>query len=150
MQCASSAPSRRSGSRARKRPGTYIPNWRALLLLLNLLCLQLAYSSTSYSHHRLGFPLEGTKQNPISYIFSCIKLGMIVQFAQFASLVQPSFWHELTNLKIDVLRLSDEIVPISASYSGGRSVKDRETGQEIALGTNLTIGSESFEKGAPQ
>ncbi|KZP04878.1 E1-like protein-activating [Athelia psychrophila] len=72
---------------------------------------------------------------------------MIVQFAQFSSLVQPSFWHELTNLKIDVLRLSDEVVPISASYSGGRSVKDRETGQEIALGTNLTIGSESFEKG---
>jgi ubiquitin-like modifier-activating enzyme ATG7 len=70
----------------------------------------------------------------------------IVQFAPFASLVQPSFWHELTNLKIDVLRLSDEAVPISATYSTGRSVKDRETGQEIPLGCNLTVGSESFDK----
>ncbi|KIM80534.1 hypothetical protein PILCRDRAFT_789269 [Piloderma croceum F 1598] len=70
----------------------------------------------------------------------------IVQFAPFSSLVQPAFWHELTNLKIDVLRLSDEILPITGSYSVGRSVKDRETGQEIALGCNLTIGSESLEK----
>ncbi|KAF9457980.1 hypothetical protein BDZ94DRAFT_1313718 [Collybia nuda] len=71
----------------------------------------------------------------------------IVQFAPFSSLIQPSFWHELTNLKIDVLRLSDEALPISGSYSTGKSVKDRETGQEIALGCNLSIGSESFDKG---
>ena len=70
----------------------------------------------------------------------------IVQFAPFSSLVQPAFWHELTNLKIDVLRLSDEVLPIIGSYSVGRSVKDRETGQEIALGCNLTIGSDLFEK----
>lgn len=70
----------------------------------------------------------------------------IVQFAPFSSLIQPSFWHELTNLKIDVLRLSDEALPISGSYSAGRSVKDRETGQEIALGCNLSVGSESFDK----
>lgn len=72
----------------------------------------------------------------------------IVQFAPFSSLVQPAFWHELTNLKIDVLRLSDDILPITGSYSVGRSVKDRETGQEIALGCNLSVGSESFEKGS--
>jgi ubiquitin-like modifier-activating enzyme ATG7 len=71
----------------------------------------------------------------------------IVQFAPLSSLVQPSFWHELTNLKIDVLRLSDDILPISASYSVGRSVKDRESGQEISLGCNLTIGPDSFKKG---
>lgn len=70
----------------------------------------------------------------------------IVQFAPLSSLVQPSFWHELTNLKIDVLRLSDEILPVSGSYTVGRSIKDRETGQEIALGCNLTIGAESLEK----
>jgi len=70
----------------------------------------------------------------------------IVQFAPFSSLIQPSFWHELTNIKIDVLRLSDEALTISASYSTGRSVKDRETGQEIPLGCNLSVGSESFDK----
>ncbi|CAA7262945.1 unnamed protein product [Cyclocybe aegerita] len=70
----------------------------------------------------------------------------IVQFAPFASLVQPSLWHKLTELKIDILKLSDAAVPITGSYSIGRSVKDRETGQEIALPCNLTIGSESFEE----
>ncbi|KAL0953093.1 hypothetical protein HGRIS_004364 [Hohenbuehelia grisea] len=70
----------------------------------------------------------------------------IVQFQPFASLVQPSFWHELTNLKVDVLRLSDEAIPISASYTVGKSVKDRETGKEIVLGCNLTVGTESFGK----
>ncbi|KAJ8482112.1 hypothetical protein ONZ45_g15064 [Pleurotus djamor] len=70
----------------------------------------------------------------------------IVQFAPFSSLVQPSFWHELTSLKVDVLRLSDDSVPITASYTTGKSFKDRDTGQEIALGCNITVGSESFEK----
>ncbi|KAJ7108516.1 hypothetical protein C8R44DRAFT_713725 [Mycena epipterygia] len=70
----------------------------------------------------------------------------IVQFAPLSSLVQPAFWHELTNLKIDVLRLSDEALPISGSYSVGRSVTDRETGNEIALGCNLSVGPESFDK----
>ncbi|KAF8060911.1 hypothetical protein FPV67DRAFT_312395 [Lyophyllum atratum] len=70
----------------------------------------------------------------------------IVQFAPFSSLVQPSFWHELTNLKIDVLRLSDEALTIAGSYSVGRSVTDRESGKEIVLGCNLSVGSESFNK----
>ncbi|KAF9565773.1 E1-like protein-activating [Agrocybe pediades] len=71
----------------------------------------------------------------------------IVQFTPFSSLVQPSLWHKLTDLKIDVLKLSDAAVPISGSYSTGRTIKDRETGQEIALPCNLTVGSESFEEG---
>jgi ubiquitin-like modifier-activating enzyme ATG7 len=74
----------------------------------------------------------------------------VVQFAPFASLVQPAFWHQLTNLKIDVLRLSEDFVPISASYSLGRSFKDRETGQDIALGCNLSLGQEAFEKSPAQ
>ena len=70
----------------------------------------------------------------------------VLQFAPFSSLVQPAFWHELTNLKIDVLRLSDDSVPVNASYSLGKSIKDRETGKEIALGCNLTVGGGSFNK----
>ncbi|KAG5636737.1 hypothetical protein H0H81_006995 [Sphagnurus paluster] len=70
----------------------------------------------------------------------------IVQFAPFSSLIQPSFWHELTNLKIDVLRLSDEALPVSGSYTVGRSITDRESGNEIALGCHLSVGSESFDK----
>lgn len=72
----------------------------------------------------------------------------IVQFTPLSSLVQPAFWHALTDLKIDVLRLSDDAVPVFGSYSIGRSVKDRETGVEIALGCNLVVGGESFAQNA--
>ncbi|KAF9240392.1 hypothetical protein BU15DRAFT_73985 [Melanogaster broomeanus] len=70
----------------------------------------------------------------------------VVQFAPFASLVQPPFWHELTRMKIDVLRLSDESVTVAGSYSVGRTIRDRETGQDIALGCNLSLGVDAFEK----
>ncbi|KII83394.1 hypothetical protein PLICRDRAFT_47280 [Plicaturopsis crispa FD-325 SS-3] len=69
----------------------------------------------------------------------------IVQFAPFSSLVEAGFWHALTNLKIDVLRLSDESLPITASYTAGRSVTDRETGQEIPLSCNLAVGADAFD-----
>lgn len=68
----------------------------------------------------------------------------IVQFAPFSSLVQPTFWHELTRLKIDVLKLSDESVPITATYAPGKTIIDRETGQEIALGCTISVGGDSF------
>ena len=71
----------------------------------------------------------------------------IIQFQPFSSIVQPSFWHALTNLKIDVLRLSDAAVPIQASYVHGRSVKDRETGKEIDLGSGLSLAAEGLEEG---
>ena len=73
----------------------------------------------------------------------------IVQFAPLQSLVQPAFWHALTDLKIDVLRLSDDVLPVTATYTSGRAVKDRETGQEIALGCNLTLSGDAFTK-SPQ
>jgi len=69
----------------------------------------------------------------------------ILQFTPFSSLVQPSFWHKLTELKIDVLKLSEEAVPLRGSYMIGRTVKDRETDQEIALPCSLTIGGNGFE-----
>lgn len=72
----------------------------------------------------------------------------IVQFAPFSSLVQPAFWHELTKLKIDVLRLSDDAQQIFGSYTAGRTINDRETGQEIALGCNFTVGEDAFAKSA--
>lgn len=70
----------------------------------------------------------------------------IVQFTPFSSLVQPAFWHDLTRLKIDVFKLSEETVPITATYSAGRSVTDRETGNEVALGCNLTVGGDAFQE----
>lgn len=49
-------------------------------------------------------------------------------------------------MKIDILRLSDESIPITASYSSGRSIVDRETGSEIGLGCNLAVAGDAFSK----
>ncbi|KAG6381874.1 hypothetical protein JVT61DRAFT_488 [Boletus reticuloceps] len=70
----------------------------------------------------------------------------VVQFTPFASLVQPAFWHELTRLKVDVLRLSDDELSLAGSYSVGRSIRDRETGQDVALGCNISLGADAFDK----
>ena len=70
----------------------------------------------------------------------------IIQFQPFSSLVEPAFWHALTNLKIDVLKLADDFIPVTASYTPGRSIVDRETGQEIPLGFNLTLAGDAFSE----
>ncbi|KAG8894439.1 Autophagy protein 7, partial [Tulasnella sp. 403] len=70
----------------------------------------------------------------------------LLQFTPFSSVVQPAFWHELTKLKIDVLRLSQDSIPLYGSYSVGRAVVDRETGMEVALGCNLVVGGDAFLK----
>jgi ubiquitin-like modifier-activating enzyme ATG7 len=54
-------------------------------------------------------------------------------------------WHKLSDLKIDVLKLSEEAVPLRGSYTIGKTVKDRETGQEIVLPCSLTIGGDGFD-----
>ena len=68
----------------------------------------------------------------------------IIQFQPFASLVEPAFWHALTNLKIDVLKLSDDFIPITGSYAPGRTIVDRESGQEIAMASTLTLAGDAF------
>lgn len=72
----------------------------------------------------------------------------LVQFVPFASVVQPAFWHALSELKINTLKLADDEVDISAIYSVGRSVTDRETGRQIDLGCTISVGTESFDKDA--
>ncbi|KAF8548892.1 E1-like protein-activating [Imleria badia] len=69
----------------------------------------------------------------------------VVQFTPLASLVQPAFWHELTRIKIDVLRLSDTSLPLAASYSVGRAIRDRETGTDVALPCSLSLGADAFD-----
>ncbi|KAJ2922042.1 hypothetical protein H1R20_g15051, partial [Candolleomyces eurysporus] len=69
----------------------------------------------------------------------------ILQFAPFSSIVSPAFWHKLTDLKIDVLKLSDESLPITGTYTAGKSITDRETGKEVVLSTNFSVGGDSFD-----
>jgi ubiquitin-like modifier-activating enzyme ATG7 len=72
----------------------------------------------------------------------------LLQFAPFGSLVQPPFWHAVTQLKIDVLRLSDKPIDVAAAYTPGRTIKDRETGADVALGCHLSLGGDAFKESA--
>ncbi len=68
----------------------------------------------------------------------------LVQFSPLPSLAHPAFWHKLTELKLDVLKLSDASVPVAASYGVGRLIKDREAGASIAVNASLTVEEDSF------
>ncbi|TEB27722.1 E1-like protein-activating [Coprinellus micaceus] len=68
-----------------------------------------------------------------------------LQFAPFSTLVSPAFWHKLTDLKIDVLKLSDDALPLTGSYTAGKGITDRETGAEVVLPTGFSVGGHSFE-----
>jgi ubiquitin-like modifier-activating enzyme ATG7 len=70
----------------------------------------------------------------------------VIQFTPLSSLVQPAFWHDLVRFKIDVLKLSSESQPVSASYSAGKSIVDRETGQDVALGCQIALGGDGLSQ----
>lgn len=46
----------------------------------------------------------------------------VFQFVPLASFVQGSFWHKLTETKLDVDRLSDASRPVTGFYSNSNSV----------------------------
>ncbi|PLW14810.1 hypothetical protein PCANC_01117 [Puccinia coronata f. sp. avenae] len=64
---------------------------------------------------------------------------MILQFVPFGSSIDPSFWHSLTTLKIDVLKLEDEPVPIRAWYERGRWTVQRDSGADIGVGNEFRV-----------
>lgn len=68
-----------------------------------------------------------------------------LQFVPFTSSISPDFWHALTRLKLHVLKLNDEPVPISAYYQRGGVVHDRVTGQDVPLACLLHFDAASFD-----
>ncbi|KAG8797034.1 Autophagy protein 7 [Serendipita sp. 398] len=67
-----------------------------------------------------------------------------LQFTPFTSQVSPQLWHQLSKLKIDVLKLSKDSIPLNATYGAGRTVVDRETGKEIGIGCILNASGDGF------
>ncbi|PWN49361.1 putative APG7-component of the autophagic system [Violaceomyces palustris] len=68
----------------------------------------------------------------------------LAQFSPFGALIHPSFWQELTTLKIDKLQLSDQAVQLLCHYTTGRTVLDRTTGNQVNLGCNLVLDASSL------
>ncbi|MBW0488272.1 hypothetical protein O181_027987 [Austropuccinia psidii MF-1] len=69
----------------------------------------------------------------------------ILQFVPFDSSIDPTFWHTLTKLKIDVLKLKDQPIPIVGWYERGRWVKDKiNPDTQIGIGNQVRFDSNSF------
>ncbi|GAA5864413.1 hypothetical protein JCM1840_000487 [Sporobolomyces johnsonii] len=68
-----------------------------------------------------------------------------LQFLPLSTAVSPSFWHQLTHLKLHHLKLSDAPVPISGWYTKGKQVKDRMTGEAVGISGGLELSEASFD-----
>lgn len=84
-------------------------------------------------------PENGLPDAPLSSSASSI-----VQFAPLTTLISPDFWHLLSKLKLDRLRLDERPVPLAAAYSPAKRVRDRRTGQEVLVHSGLTLDQASL------
>ncbi|GAA5935779.1 hypothetical protein JCM1841_004129 [Sporobolomyces salmonicolor] len=69
-----------------------------------------------------------------------------LQFLPLSTAISPSFWHQLTHLKLHHLKLSDAPVPISGWYTRGKQVKDRMTGEAVSISGGLELNEASFDE----
>lgn len=69
----------------------------------------------------------------------------IIKFAPFSTNIHPTFWQELCSLKIDKLQLSDEEITIHARYSVGKVILDRQTGESVSLGSQISLDAASLQ-----
>ncbi|KAJ1547707.1 Autophagy protein 7 [Nowakowskiella sp. JEL0078] len=60
---------------------------------------------------------------------------MILKFDPFVSAVEAPFWHALSQIKIDVLKLDDSLVSINAYYYSGFRIATHEYSGETAPST---------------
>lgn len=70
-----------------------------------------------------------------------------LQFAPFSSQIPSSFWSNLARVKVEKLQLSQESIPVRATYTSGRSVIDRTTGDFVQLPVGLYLDGEALERG---
>lgn len=72
----------------------------------------------------------------------------ILKFAPFSTNIHPTFWQELSSLKIDKLQLSDDAVPVQARYTAGKVILDRQTGETVSLGSQIALDAASLRPGS--
>lgn len=71
----------------------------------------------------------------------------ILQFTPLPTQISADFWHTLSTLKLDRLRLDEAPLPLKASYGIARRVKDRSTGEEVAVQGSLVLDEASLDAG---
>lgn len=101
------------------------------------------YSTVQHSHKRrdMAEPTVDARQAAAA----ALPQPTILQFTPFTSSLLPEFWTSLSKLKIDKLKLDESPIPVRGSYSGGRSIVDRETGQQVGLGCMCNIDGDALD-----
>lgn len=112
------------------------------------------YSGPRFDQHQPSFlppPLSqlevgATMSNPTPSASSSSSSSKStpLQFTPLPTVISPNFWHAVTTLKLDHLRLKDDVVPLTARYGLGRTVKDRKTGGAVAIGGGLVLDEQSL------
>nr|CAD7196619.1 unnamed protein product [Timema douglasi] len=70
----------------------------------------------------------------------------ILQFASFTSYVEPSFWHKLSQLKLDIDKLEEKVRPIWGKYSSYTS----NTSLKPSVFVDYSAYNDQFEEGNMQ
>lgn len=69
----------------------------------------------------------------------------LVQFTPLVSVVSPSFWTALSQLKLHEYQLSDELIPVRATYAPARAVRESTTGQALGSGSRVRLESSGLD-----
>lgn len=69
----------------------------------------------------------------------------ILQFSPLPTQISADFWHALSTLKLDRLRLNEAPLPLRGEYGVARRVKDRKTGGVVAVQGTLALAEGSLE-----
>lgn len=73
-----------------------------------------------------------------------------LQFTPFASSVDASFWHQLSALKLDTLKLDDRVLSINGTYAPGKVTRNdasssKHSGTPVPLSARLWLSAKSLD-----
>ena len=68
----------------------------------------------------------------------------ILQFTPLRSFPSPSFWQQLTSLKLDTLKLDDSAIDIRGWMEEGRSVYDKEQNVDLWMSGSVAVDADSL------
>lgn len=68
----------------------------------------------------------------------------ILQFTPLRSFPSPSFWQQLTSLKLDTLKLDDSAMNIHGWLEEARSVYDKEQSSDVWMSGSVAVDADSL------